>query len=144
KRNARPCSSTGVPAPFTEFCRNYQDKSPAGGYHTGVTIYEQVQQALDYIECNLSSPLCSSKTSAARAHMSVRSFSEYFWAITGFTFKAYVVRRRLSESLTSIRDGRERIVEIAIRSGYESHEAFTRAFKKEFGLTPIQCRTDRR
>ena len=109
-----------------------------------MTVYEQVQKAVDYIENNLCSPLCSCNAAAARAHMSVRSFNDYFWAVTGFTFKAYLIKRRLTECLPAIGEGRERIIDIALRSGYESHEAFSRAFKKEYGLTPIRCRTDRR
>jgi AraC family transcriptional regulator len=77
---------------------------------------------------------------AAQAYMSLRSFYNYFWAITGFTYKEYLVKRRLASCLAAIVDGSEKIVDIALRSGYGSHEAFSRAFKKEFGLTPIRFR----
>jgi AraC-like DNA-binding protein len=104
-----------------------------------MTVYEQVQKALDFIEANL----CKSvrvKQVAEQAHMSIRSFYNYFWAISGFTYKEYVIKRRLTESLSSVGNGTEKIIDIALRTGYESHEAFSRAFKKEFGLTPIRCR----
>jgi AraC-like DNA-binding protein len=104
-----------------------------------MTIYEQIQRALDGIEAALFSRL-GRKDAAGAAGMSERSFQDYFWAVTGYSYKEYVVKRRLAEALRLLSDSRKGILEIALEVGYESHEAFGRAFKKEFGLPPGACR----
>jgi len=108
-----------------------------------VTVYQQIQNAIDLVERNLHRQI-SCDEAAAAAHMSLRCFYNYFEALTGQTYGAYARRRRLSEAFCRLRDGQERVVEIAFASGYESHEAFSRAFKAEFGVTPVQLRRGRR
>lgn len=72
--------------------------------------------------------------------MSARSFSEYFWIITGFTYKEYLVKRRLSESVLELNESNNRILSIALNYGYSSNEAFSRSFKKEFDISPNSFR----
>jgi hypothetical protein len=69
--------------------------------------------------------------------MSERSFSQWFWAVTGRSYGNYALRRRLEEAagLLLASDDR-RILEIALDLGYGSHEAFTRAFTGAFGISP--------
>jgi AraC-like DNA-binding protein len=107
-----------------------------------MTVYDQIQNSIDYIENNLAQRL-TCKTAAREAHMSVRSFYNYFWAVAGFTYKEYVVKRRLAKALAKIRKRENKIIDIAFDSGYESHEAFSRAFKTEFGVSPIRFRNGR-
>lgn len=101
-----------------------------------LTIYEQIQKTINFIEDNLSNRLRSEDV-AGEANMSVRSFYNYFWAISGYNFKQYVIKRRLAESLTLLKSDLLQVVDVAFESGYESHESFTRAFKNEFGVTPV-------
>lgn len=70
-----------------------------------------------------------------RFHLS-RSFR---WA-TGQPVMAYVRGRRLTEAYKSLTDGTPSILGLALEAGYSSHEAFTRAFRDQFGLTPEQVR----
>ncbi len=107
-----------------------------------MTIYEHIQKSVDYIENNLDSCLSYSEA-AIEAGMSVRSFYSMFWAVTGFTYKNYVRKRRLCESMKKLSDTKKSILEIALISEYESHESYTRAFKKEFKMTPSQYRKSR-
>jgi len=106
-----------------------------------LTIYEQIQNAVDFAEANLFEDV-GSAAAARAACMSVRSFHRYFPALTGYGFGEYVRRRRLSEAVTSLLDTDDSVLEIAIRAGYDSHEAFTRAFKRQFGVAPLRFRTD--
>ena len=53
-----------------------------------MTIYEQIQKNIDYLEENLSSQV-SCDDAAEVAGMSVRSFYNYFWMITGFSYKQH-------------------------------------------------------
>jgi AraC family transcriptional regulator len=56
----------------------------------------------------------------------------------------YVRGRRLSEAARHLIDGAPDILSVALDAGYGSHEAFTRAFRDQFGLTPEAVRAQRR
>src|SRR5581483_1222888 len=71
----------------------------------------------------------------SRFHM-VRAFA----AATGFSVMRYVRLRRLSEAARALADGAPDILTLALEADYGSHEAFTRAFRDQFGLTPDAVR----
>jgi len=104
-----------------------------------LTIYEQIQLSVDAVEERLGRQL-SAADAAETARMSLRSFQQYFPALTGYRFAEYVRKRCLSEAVGDLTGTDAAILEIAVRYGYESHEAFTRAFKKEFGFPPSRIR----
>jgi AraC-like DNA-binding protein len=107
-----------------------------------MTIYEQIQKALDLIEGGLAGPL-KAEDAAAAAGMSLRSFSHWFWAVTGHSYKEYLVARRLAESLRLLSATETRIIDIALEVGYGSHESYSRAFRERFGLSPRAYRRTR-
>lgn len=100
-----------------------------------LTIYEQIQESINFAEENLAGEV-TSEAAAATAGMSVRSFHRYFPALTGYGFGSYVRKRRLSEAADELVSSERSILAVALDWGYESHEAFTRAFKREFGVAP--------
>lgn len=104
-----------------------------------MTIYEQIQRSLDLIEANLFLPVKQNRA-AREAGMSSRSFQHYFWMVTGYSFKEYLVRRRLAWALEFLKSSEKPILEIALAVGYQSHESFTRAFKNEFLVSPQHFR----
>jgi AraC-like DNA-binding protein len=104
-----------------------------------LTIYEQVQTAIDLIEKDLAARVHAA-AAASTAGMSLRSFHRYFPSLTGYTFGEYARKRRLSVAGDRLRKDDASILAIAIDSGYDSHEAFTRAFTAEFGVTPSRFR----
>jgi AraC family transcriptional regulator len=106
-----------------------------------LTIYEQLQEAVDLVEADLSAGV-TAKAAARTAGMSLRNFHRYFPALTGYRFGEYVRRRRLSAAIDGLLDSEASILSIALESGYDSNEAFTRAFKDEFGVTPSRFRTE--
>lgn len=110
-----------------------------------MTIYEQIQRSLEYIEMHLQSDLGipEIETTASEAAFSIRSFQDYFWKVTGFTFREYVKKRRLSLAADKLLVNKKKIVEIAFEAGYQSHEAFSRAFQKEYNVSPQQFRVRR-
>lgn len=74
-------------------------------------------------------------------------YSEYyisrkFHEISGMQFRAYLRYRRLAFALKEIRDTDRGILDIAIDYGFSSNEAFTRAFKEAYGITPSEYRKD--
>jgi len=64
-----------------------------------------------------------------------------FGQSTGHTVMQYVRGRRLTEAARKLARGAPDILDLALGSGYESHEGFSRAFKAQFGLTPETVRT---
>jgi AraC-like DNA-binding protein len=104
-----------------------------------MTVYEQIERGIKYLEKNLSEDIYL-KDIAFEAGMSTRSFSDYFWAITGFTYKKYLIKRRLSESVLELSEKKYNILNIALNFGYSSNEAFSRSFKKEFNISPNSYR----
>jgi AraC family transcriptional regulator len=58
----------------------------------------------------------------------------------GMTVTSYVRGRRLTEAARALADGACDILGVALEAGYGSHEAFSRAFREQFGLTPAELR----
>ncbi len=63
-----------------------------------------------------------------------------FHEAVGITFKEYVLRRKLTQAASDLRESNHRIIDIALRYGFSSNEAFSRAFQKVFGSSPRQFR----
>src|SRR5919201_4732969 len=97
------------------------------------------QKALWYIESHLAEPLTLDEIAniagISRFHL-VRAFA----AATGFSVMRYVRARRLSEAARALAAGAPDILHVALEAGYGSHEAFTRAFREEFGKSPDSVR----
>ena len=67
-------------------------------------------------------------------------FSRRFKELSGMRFRDYLRYRKLAFALKRIRDTKDGILQIALDYGFSSNEAFTRAFKKIYGLTPSAYR----
>jgi AraC family transcriptional regulator len=97
------------------------------------------QKALWYIESHLAQPLTLDEIAGvggvSRFHI-VRAFA----AATGFPVMRYVRARRLSEAARALANGAPDILSLALDADYGSHEAFTRAFRDYFGVTPEMVR----
>ena len=97
------------------------------------------QKALWFIESHLAEPLTLDEIAGvagiSRFHM-VRAFA----AATGFSVMRYVRARRLSEAARALANGAPDILSLALDADYGSHEAFTRAFRDHFGVTPEMVR----
>ncbi len=68
------------------------------------------------------------------------SFLRFFSYMTGMTLNEYIRRRRLSQAGQELRCGGERVIDIAMKYGYDSADAFSRAFAKQHGITPTAAR----
>lgn len=77
---------------------------------------------------------------AERLGYSVFTVSRRFKEISGMSFRDYLRYRRLAFALKALQDTEEGILNIALRYGFSSHEAFTRAFREAYGLTPREYR----
>ncbi len=66
--------------------------------------------------------------------------SRKFREISGMQFRDYLRYRKLAFALKDVRDSDSGLLEIALDYGFSSHEAFTRAFKEAYGITPSEYR----
>lgn len=96
-------------------------------------------KAIWYIESHLDSELTLDEI-AGVACVSRFHLSRAFSASTGMSLAAYTRARRLSEAAKVLSNGAPDILSVALDAGYGSHEAFTRAFRQQFGMTPEQLR----
>lgn len=102
---------------------------------------QRIQSVLDYIDRHLKEELSSDEL-ARIALFSKSHFLKIFEAFTGHTLMAYIRGRRLQLAAQEIRgsgSGR-RIADIACDFGFDSHDGFGRAIKREFGMTPEALR----
>ena len=100
---------------------------------------ENVQKMIDWIESHLTEKLSLLEMSNKIGY-SPYYCSCQFHEITGITFKSYIAGRRLAMATLEIRDTNARILDVAIKYGYSSQEALTRAFLYAFGCTPAAYR----
>jgi len=82
---------------------------------------------------------------AAVAGFSVPHFHRIFTAHVGENIASYVRRVRLERAGRKLRMGAVNITEVALAAGYQTHAAFGKAFKQQFGLSPgtfrqLDCR----
>jgi AraC family transcriptional regulator len=97
-------------------------------------------RAIWYIESHLRSEL-SLAIVADAIGVSTFHLCRAFPVSTGISFASYLRGRRLSEAAEVLAQGASDILTVALDRGYGSHEAFTRAFRQQFGLTPEQVRS---
>jgi AraC family transcriptional regulator len=101
-----------------------------------------VAKALWYVENNFAGEITldgiADVAGVSRYHVS-RAFGEAI----GRPITRYVRGRRLTEAARALASGATDILTVALESGYGSHEAFTRAFREQFGVTPESVRAQR-
>jgi AraC family transcriptional regulator len=99
-------------------------------------------KALWYIESHLGTDLSLDSVSDA-VGVSRFHLSRAFPAALGMPLSRYIRARRLSDAAKRLAGGAPDILAVALDAGYGSHEAFSRAFRQWFGLTPEQVRLRR-
>jgi|GEM_PF-781576 len=96
---------------------------------------DKIQEAIDYIEQHLHDELTIESIGNA-INYAPSSFQSLFSAMTGYSISEYIRLRRLTCALCDIEDGRVSITDLAHEYGYETVEAFSKAFKRLFGYAP--------
>lgn len=96
---------------------------------------ECVQKSLDYIEENLEDQISLEKL-AEVTFCSKFHFHRLFTALVGMNVIEYVRKRRLTVAAQRLRSTNQSIIQLAMETGFNSHAAFTRAFKNAFGVLP--------
>ena len=94
-----------------------------------------LKKTIKLIETNLESQDLNITFLSNKVFVSPFYLQRMFYSFIGKTIGTYIRERRLTEAGTDIKKG-EKVIDVAIKYGYESQESFTRAFKKFHGVNP--------
>lgn len=95
--------------------------------------------AMKYIEANLDGEIDILKV-AQIAVCSEYHFRRMFSFLSGMPLNEYIRRRRLAQAAAELSDSRRKIIDIAVKYGYDSPDSFSRAFQALHGVTPKEAR----
>ena len=98
-----------------------------------------IQNAINYIEDHLTEAIDYEQV-ARESFSSSYHFQRVFSILSGYTLGEYIRNRRLSLAATELATGKEKIIDVAAKYGYESPDSFSKAFQKFHGVTPSQAR----
>lgn len=95
-------------------------------------IISQVGQYIhDHSDQTISLDGLASYTGFSKYH-----FNRIFFAATGYQLGEFIQRHKLEKALHLIKQGNHNIIDVALTVGYDSPSSFSRAFKKNFSVTP--------
>jgi len=98
-----------------------------------------MNRALEYIEEHLGDDI-EYQEMARLAGFSFHHFQRLFALVTDVTLAEYIRRRRLTMAAFELQSSKTRVIDLAMKYGYDSPNSFTRAFQKLNGVTPTQAR----
>lgn len=96
---------------------------------------EAVNRMQEFIESHIHEPITQNQLAKAAGYSQYHA-SRIFKETTGMSPFEYIRKLRLSKSALVLRDENIRVIDVALDFVFDSHEGFTRAFSKEFGITP--------
>lgn len=98
-----------------------------------------ITDIVEYIEASIASRLTLAELSA-RAGISGFHFNRMFSTVAGVTLKQYVLGRKLAKAAQLLRETDLSVIDIALETGFEYAEVFSRAFKSQLWISPAQYR----
>lgn len=102
-------------------------------------MMHQFNRTMEYLESKLDAEVDLQKFQQLSGY-SYALFSRLFSILADMTLAEYLRNRRLSEAVTDLRESSEKVINIALKYGYESADAFSAAFKKFHDATPSEVR----
>lgn len=96
---------------------------------------QRMLDSIEYMERNLDNELLIEEIAAA-ACMSKFHFQRMFSMLTGFSVSEYIRNRRITLAAQELANSRVKVIDVALRYGYESPEAFAKAFRRIHGISP--------
>jgi AraC family transcriptional regulator len=97
--------------------------------------------AIDYIENNITEELTCEDV-AEQIYLSGFHFHRTFTLLTGMTLGDYIRNRRLSLAAQELLTGRTKVIDVALKYGYQTPESFSKAFSKFHGVMPSQVKKE--
>ena len=102
-------------------------------------VVDGVQRMQDYIEAHIQDPITLSELARAAGYSQWHA-ARVFKELTGKAPFEYVRALRLTKAALLLRDEQPKIVDVAFDFVFASHEGFTRAFSRQFGVSPVDYR----
>ncbi|MGE7930337.1 AraC family transcriptional regulator [Lysinibacillus xylanilyticus] len=100
---------------------------------------ESIQKAINYMEEHLLDDITMEQI-AREVNSSVFHFQRTFSILTDMSIADYIRRRRLTLAAQELINTEQKVIDLAYKYGYDSPEAFTKAFRKQHQLTPSEAR----
>ena len=100
---------------------------------------QMIKKALSFIEADIGNSALCPELVAKQVHVSEAHFIRVFHILTGFTLSEYIRNRRLCIAGEQLNSGRS-VLDTAYNVGYESPEAFSKAFKRFHGVSPSESK----
>ena len=100
---------------------------------------EGLQNSIDFIEHHLTDDL-DIKEIAGKAALSPFYYQRIFGALCGMTVGGYIRARRMSQAAQELAGTSAKVIDIALRYGYDSPDSFTKAFLRFHGISPSRAR----
>ena len=100
-----------------------------------------IQRAIDYMEENLTEEIDYAEI-AERAYSSSFHFQRTFNILTDMTVGEYIRNRRLSQAGEELSAANGKVIDVALKYGYDTPESFTKAFTRFHGVTPSEARKE--
>jgi len=101
--------------------------------------YKRLGEVEQYIRAHIGEPL-RREALAALAGFSVPHFQRLFRLYVGDSTASYIRRERMLRAGRKLRMGAVDITQVALAAGYDTHAAFSKAFKQHFGMSPSEFR----
>src|SRR5271170_1149814 len=102
-------------------------------------VWKQVQPVLAYATGHLDEDV-SLRALAGQAGLSAFHLHRVFSAAAGETPKQFTLRLRLGRAAAMLLTTEDSVLNVALSCGFQSHEAFCRAFRRRFGMAPSAYR----
>ena len=102
---------------------------------------ECLKKAIDYMEENLLNNISAEEVSA-EVYMSSFYLQKGFKIMTGYSIAEYIRCRRLYMAALDVIAGKEKVIDLAYKYGYDTPESFTKAFTRFHGIAPKKIKGD--
>lgn len=104
-----------------------------------MALVESLQKAIDYMETHLLDTM-TIEDIAKQANVSSFHFQRIFMILTDMSVGEYLRKRRLTLAAQELSSTDSKIIDLAFKYGYDTPESFSRAFRKQHGITPSEAR----
>ena len=102
-----------------------------------------LQRSIDFLENHLDTDF-KLEEAAREANVSVFHFQRIFMVLTDMSVMEYVRRRRLTLAAEELVMTNQKVIDVAFKYGYETPEAFAKAFKRQHGMSPSKARSSKK
>ena len=102
-------------------------------------LLTQLNRAMEYIEAHIADGITIADASSVTSY-SPYHFGRLFYYITDMPLSEYIRKRKLSQAALELQGSAVKVIDVAVRYGYDSADSFTRAFVRHHGVTPSAAR----